>query len=133
MKNTMSDLGLLVLRLAAGGMLLFAHGLDKAMNWSTMSATFPDPLGLFGSQASLALAIFAELVCSALVMMGLVTRLAALPVIATMAVAAFIHHTADPFAKKELALLYLVAFVAIALLGPGKFSVATWLRNRRGK
>ena len=40
-----------------------------------------------------------------------------------MAVAAFVVHGADPLAKKEMALLYMVAFLAIAFIGPGRFSL----------
>lgn len=40
-----------------------------------------------------------------------------------MTVAAFITHGADPFQKKELALMYLVMAIAIALLGPGRWSL----------
>jgi putative oxidoreductase len=42
---------------------------------------------------------------------------------ATMLVAAFIVHLDDPFKRKELALLYLVGFLIIFLMGPGKYSV----------
>lgn len=130
MKDKLLDLGLLILRLGAGGSMLFAHGLQKLLGYSEMSAKFPDPIGL-GSELSLILAIFAEFLCSALVMLGLVTRLAALPVCATMFVAAFLVHADDPFAKKELALLYLVVFVFLALAGGGSFSLDSVIRRRR--
>ncbi len=58
-----------------------------------------------------------------LVIIGFKTRLAAIPVIITMAVAAFIVHAADPLGTKEMAILYLIAFTVIALLGAGKYSV----------
>jgi putative oxidoreductase len=129
-KDKLLDLGLLILRLGAGGFMLFGHGLQKLLSYSEMSAKFPDPIGL-GSELSLILAIFAEFLCSALVMLGLVTRLAALPVCATMFVAAFLVHVDDPFAKKELALLYLVVFVFLALAGGGSFSLDSVIRRRR--
>ena len=83
---------------------------------------FGDPIGI-GEVASKILAVIGEAICPLLIIIGLKTRLAAIPAIITMAVAAFVVHGADPFQKKELALLYLVGFVAIALLGPGKFSI----------
>ena len=49
--------------------------------------------------------------------------MAAILVIIGMAVAAFVVHGSDPFGVKELALLYLVGFTAIALMGAGKISV----------
>jgi putative oxidoreductase len=40
-----------------------------------------------------------------------------------MLVAAFIVHLDDPFKRKELALLYLVGFLVVLLMGPGKYSL----------
>ena len=40
-----------------------------------------------------------------------------------MLVAAFIVHGADPFAKKEKALLYAICFLVIAITGAGKYSI----------
>jgi putative oxidoreductase len=40
-----------------------------------------------------------------------------------MLVAAFIVHLDDPFKRKELALLYLVGFLIVLLMGPGKYSL----------
>ena len=62
-------------------------------------------------------------------MIGLKTRLASVPLIVTMIVAAFIVHAGDPFAKKELALVYLVGFLAIFFTGPGEYSVDARLRG----
>ena len=115
------DVGLLVLRVGVGALMLFGHGLGKALRYATLSATFADPLGI-GSIHSLNLAIFAELVCSGMVIIGLATRVAALNVVATMGVAAFVVHRADPWPKPELAIAYLIPFLAIALIGPGRYS-----------
>jgi putative oxidoreductase len=40
-----------------------------------------------------------------------------------MLVAAFIVHLDDPFKRKELALLYLVGFLIVLLMGAGKYSL----------
>ncbi|MFR5955158.1 MAG: DoxX family protein [Odoribacter splanchnicus] len=71
------DGALLFLRLFIGGMML-SHGWAKLASFSTLSATFPDPLGV-GSTLSLLLILFAEVGCSCLLIFGLMTRLAALP------------------------------------------------------
>jgi putative oxidoreductase len=130
-KDKLLDLGLLALRLAAGGFMLFGHGIGKLANYSEMSTKFPDPIGFLGSEMSLVLAIFAELGCSALVMAGLFTRLAALPLCATMFVAGFLVHGGDPWAKKELALVYLAMFLFLALSGGGSFSIDAVIRRKR--
>lgn len=122
------DLGLLIGRVSFAAMMLLAHGLPKLQKYSAISDKFPDPLGV-GSPLSLSLAIFSELFCSALVILGLGTRLAATQLIITMAVAAFLVHSGDPFfaapgqKSKEFALMYLTAFMVIFLAGPGRYSI----------
>ena len=123
------NLGLLILRLSAGGFML-THGYPKLQRLLSGELRFSDPLGL-GPEVSLVLAIFAEFLCSILVVLGLGTRLATLPLIVTMSVAAFISHGSDPFARKELALMYLVSFVVLLLNGGGKYSVDHFLQNKR--
>src|SRR6056297_84350 len=65
-----SSVGLLILRLFTGGCMLIAHGWGKLTSFGELSSKFPDPIGL-GSAPSLALAIFAEVVCAIAVMLGL--------------------------------------------------------------
>jgi putative oxidoreductase len=122
------DVALLILRITAGG-LMGTHGYGKVQMVLDGSTQFADPIGL-GMTTSLALAAFAEFFCSLAVAIGLFTRLATIPLIITMAVAAFIVHGADPLAKKELALLFLAAYTAIGLAGPGRFSVDRLLLPR---
>lgn len=108
------------------GALLFAHGIQKWENFSTLSGVFPDPVGV-GSTVSLSLAFFAEVVCSLGFMFGAFYRLAMLPMIFTMLMALFVVHASDPFAVKELALVYLVVFVLMYFAGPGKYSFDYWI------
>jgi putative oxidoreductase len=112
---------LLLLRLASGGFML-THGVPKLQRILSGEMKFGDPLGL-GPEISLIMVVFAEFVCAILIMLGLGTRLASIPLIVTMAVAAFIAHGDDPFQRKELALFYLVVYVVLLLAGSGKYSV----------
>lgn len=130
-KDTLEDVGRLLLRLAFGGMML-THGLPKLLGFADKMDSFPDPIGL-GSPVALTLAVFAEVGCAALVMAGAFTRLAVIPLVSTMAVAALIVHADDPFGRKELALAYLAAFLVIGLLGAGRFSVDAKLPARFAK
>lgn len=107
------------------GLLFMTHGLQKWSNWSELSSTFPDPLGI-GSSLSLGLAIFGELACSVAIIFGVLTRLALIPMIFTMIIAFFIIHANDPLAVKELALVYMAIFTLLFIAGPGKFSI-DWL------
>jgi len=113
---------LFLLRLTAGLAMLLFHGLPKLHKALEGNLQFADPLGL-GSGATLYLVIFAEVICCCLLIVGLFTRLALLPLIIDMAVAFFIVHRGDEFAAKEPALLYFGMFVTLFLTGPGKFSL----------
>lgn len=104
------------------------HGWPKLSAFAEKKGVFPDPLGI-GSELSLSLACVGEFVAPLLLILGLGTRLASLPAAFTMAVAAFLVHGGDPLAKKEMAIIYLVAFVAIGLIGPGRYSLDRRLRG----
>lgn len=119
-QNSMSIVSL-ILRLVAGGAML-SHGIPKLMAFSELSQSFPDPLGI-GSLISLLMALGAEVGCSLLLILGLFTRLALFPLFFTMMMAFFIIHGNDPFAVKELALMYMTIYVAIFAIGAGRYSI----------
>ena len=123
------DWGLLVLRLGAAGLLFYGHGLPKLLHFGERAGKFSDPIGV-GSAASLSLVVFAEVLCSVLVALGLATRLAAIPIVTFFAIAVFIHHAADPWPKKELALIFALPFVTLLFTGPGLFSLDQWRKPR---
>lgn len=116
------NFGLPLLRFGMGFMMLYGHGLEKLSTFSEKALMFPSVFGL-SPKISLGLAVFTEFFCALFVILGLFTRVSAALVAATMAVAAFMIHAADPLAVKEKALLYLIGFLAIALMGPGSCSV----------
>lgn len=116
-----TDIALLVLRLGAAGLTL-THGWPKLIHFTDRMNSFADPFGL-GSPASLALAVFAEFVCSVLLIIGYYTRFAVIPLIITMATIVFIVHWPDPFGKKELPLLFLTCYLCLFFAGPGKYSL----------
>ena len=114
------NIGLAFLRVTLCLTMLLSHGIPKLGGFPGLQ--FPDPLGV-GSQLSWGLAVFAEVICSILLLLGLWTRMVLMPLIITMVVAVFIFHSGDPFAKKELGLLYLIGYITLFLSGPGKYSV----------
>ena len=103
------------------GVLFFVHGLDKMMNFSELSLTYPDVLG-FGSYTTLMVAIFTEFCCSLFLIAGLLVRIMVIPMIVAMAVAFFDIHDAI-LSQGELSLIYLVVFIILYFVGPGKFSL----------
>jgi putative oxidoreductase len=126
LKSILPDLSKLFLRIAAGLMLL--HGSQKIMNYSEWAPQFGDPIGL-GPELSLSLCIFAEFFCTIFLMLGLFTRTAIIPLIFNMCVIVFLVHAQDPLKDKELAVIFLLLYLAIYTSGPGKFSLDRFRRN----
>ena len=117
----MKDLGLLFLRISSS-ILMLTHGLPKLQKLIGGDFEFGDPIGI-GGTPSLFLAVIGEFLCPILIIVGFKTRWATVPTIITMLVAALIVHASDPFNVKEKAFLFLVAFISILILGPGKYSL----------
>ena len=112
---------LLLFRLTVG-LLMMHHGYEKLINFGAQHAKFMSFLGM-GSTFSYAMVIFAEFFCALFIVIGLFTRLSAIPLIITMAVALFKTHNGDVFGEGEHATLFLVSYVVLLLIGPGKISV----------
>ncbi len=115
------SLMLLCLRVLFGGLMMW-HGILKIENFVSLVDNFPNPIGL-GSRFSLYLAIFAEVICSAAVIVGAFYRLALIPLICTMGVAMIMVHNGQSFAAKELALIFLVMYILLFLMGAGRYSL----------
>lgn len=131
-----ASIGLLLLRVGFGGLMMINHGWGKFMSYSESAAHFPDPLGV-SSPVSLALVVFAETFASLFVIFGAATRLATIPLIINMGVAAFVIHGGDPLHVRESALLYLVPFVTLLFTGGGRISIdalaLSFARKRAGR
>ncbi|MBL7923778.1 MAG: DoxX family protein [Bacteroidia bacterium] len=116
------DSGLALLRIGFS-LAMLSHGYGKLLKLiEGGEIQFMDFMGI-GTTLSLALAVIGEFAAPVFVALGLYTRWAALPTAFTMAVAFFYVHASDAFADKEMPFLFLLAFLAIALLGPGKYSL----------
>lgn len=115
------DAMLLILRLLFGGLMMW-HGVSKIDNFAVLVENFPNPIGL-GSRMSLYLAIFAEVICSAAVIVGAFYRLALIPLVFTMCVAMIVVHNGQSFAAKELAMIFLVIYVLLFIMGAGRYSL----------
>ena len=147
------DAGLLVLRLSGLGLAL-AHGWAKVVSLSAGGGEarfvggvealgFPLPY-LFAWAAALA-----EFAGGILIALGLFTRIAAASAAISMFVASFMRHrfaqqllvwagvldvpeeTVAAWGNPELAAVYLAIFLALFLMGGGKFSLERLIRKRR--
>lgn len=141
------SLGLLILRLGTAGYMA-THGWGKLqMVLAGQHGMFGDPIGI-GPKLSLFLVMFAEFICALLVLIGAATRLAAIPVVITMLVAAFVAHGSDPWtmgkaaelffsgaskswASKQPALMFGTTFLALIFTGAGQYSVDGLVAKRR--
>lgn len=110
--------GLLCMRSAAAVLLMTVHGMPKLLHWSTELQRIEDPFGL-GATFSLAFAVFAEVLCPLLLILGVYARLACLPVLAVLAVALLVVHSGWTIEEGQFAWLLTILFGGLALTGPG--------------
>ncbi len=127
--DTRLGLGLLFLRFFGAFALLRTHGWPKLMDLEGTMAHIPDPMGL-GQTFSAYYAIFANVCCAILVMLGLFTRWAALAIISITLSGLFIVHAADPAKVQDTPLIYSIVFITLILLGSGKYSLDAQLERR---
>ena len=112
---------MLVLRLGLG-VLMLMHGYDKLVHFAKYQNEFMNFLGI-GKTMSLALVVFAEFFCSVFLILGLFTRLATIPLIIVASVIVFKVFHGDVFGDGEQGALYLIGYIVLLLLGPGRASM----------
>lgn len=119
--NAGFNFGMLVLRVVLG-ILLASHGYIKLIAFSTLRYKFMSFLHM-GPTVSLCLVIFAELICSIFLILGLFTRFAVIPIIIAMSVVVFVATHGEILGQGERGMIYLAASIAILFCGPGRISV----------
>ncbi len=120
--STSHSLAMLILRAGLGCIIVIGHGWMKIANFSEMHEHFVNFLSM-GPDFSLVLSIFAEFVCGILIILGLFTRLAVIPLIINMLTAITLVHHWQIMAQAQLPFVLLAGFLAILLLGPGMISL----------
>jgi putative oxidoreductase len=122
----------LLLRITVG-ITFVLTGWGKVQNIGKVIAFFQE-LGIPAAEIQAPFVAYTELVCGVLILVGLATRLAAVPLAGTMIVAlitakrADIHGIGDLVGQTEF--VYLVVFVVIAVLGPGAVSIDKLLSGK---
>lgn len=113
---------MLLLRVSFGMILMVKAGFSKVMDFSHLQHTFYNFMGL-GAKVSLILVLFGEIFCSLLIVLGLFTRYACIPIIFIMLVIIYGSDAGKDLLESDRALLYLIGFTTVLLVGPGKVSV----------
>jgi putative oxidoreductase len=116
------DVGLLYLRITASLLVLAVHGLPKVLQYASQAAAIEDPFHL-GKTLSISFAIFAEVICPPLMILGIGTRLAAIPILVVTAIALVFVHREWTLAEGQFAWMLLIIFGTIAIAGPGRYRV----------
>jgi putative oxidoreductase len=112
---------MLVVRLVFG-VLMMSYGYAKLTHFNATAANMPEFLGL-SQKITTALVVFAEFFCALFVIIGLFTRFACIPLIICMSYAFFVTMHANFFGDGATPVLFLAAFFALLLVGPGRASV----------
>lgn len=121
------DIGLLILRLAIGGLMIF-HGIGKISGGVEMIKPGVADLGL---PDFLVYGLYiAEVVAPVMIIFGVWSRLAALTIVFDMIMAVLIVHKNEIFVVKqggawaiELVVFYFLASLALFFTGAGKYRV----------
>ncbi len=122
-KDSVKSIGLFLLR-AVAGIGIATHGFEKLFGGDMAGfARGVSGMGFVSPVFFAWAAALSEFVGGILMALGLKTRYAAGFVFVTMTVAVFVHHGHDAFHVRELALLYWAVAAAVALIGPGRFSL----------
>ncbi|TDW47784.1 putative oxidoreductase [Flavobacterium sp. 270] len=125
----LNDVALFFFRIAVSIELIYAHGLKKIGIGTALAEVVPNPLGLpealnqvFATAANLVMPIF--------IILGLMTRLATLPILAVTLTGYFVLHFNDPILVKDVPFMYSLCFLLICFTGAGKYSVDHYIISR---
>ena len=154
MSEKSRNLGLLLLRLC-GVLMLGLHGWSKLATFASGGGQgFVSAVANLGFPLPVVFAwgaVLAESVGALLIAVGLFTRTSAAMLAITMGVAGFLQHRAlqqllsglglrevDPETLKgwgnpELAVVYTIVFLVVALLGPGSMALDRFVGKKKGR
>ncbi|EAS43359.1 DoxX family protein [Photobacterium profundum] len=128
--HRVEDILLLILRIAVGSAML-THGITKILNFNEMAPGFMDPLGV-GSEVSFLLVIFAEVIGSIGLILGVVTRVCAATLMFNMLMAVYLVGMVQGWSGIELAFLYSMIYLTLLILGGGRIALEQrWLTKQQ--
>lgn len=119
--DRLMDFGLLFLRVSGAVFLLCVHGLPKLLDFNAQLKLIEDPFHM-GATLTLCMAIFAEVLCPLLIIAGVLTRLACLPILFLLLVALVIVHPEWTIDQAQFGWLLTIIFTSVLITGPGRFA-----------
>lgn len=119
--NNLYNAAILVFRVAISLELIIVHGLKKIGAGGNELEIVPNPFGLDPSLNQF-LAASSDLVFPLLIILGVGTRLATIPILVVTLTGYFIMHAGESLAEKDISFIYSMSFFLIAIIGAGKFS-----------
>lgn len=127
-----ADAGLAVLRVVAFLLLIVLHGIGKVPPSEGFVGMvgglgFPAP-GLFAWLAALA-----ETVGAGLLVIGLLSRPAAMVLVGHFLFVILLAHAGDPLGDRELPIFFGATALLFLLAGPGRYSVDALIGGARGR
>lgn len=127
--SNLNNFALLFFRIAVSAELIAAHGLKKIGVGIACAEIVPNPLGLpeFFNQA---FATGANLIMPLFIIMGFMTRIASLPILAVTLTGFFVLHFHDPILIRDVPFVYSVCFLLLFCIGPGSYSLDNYLTSK---
>ena len=121
LQQKLTNIGLLIFRIGIS-IGMFTHGIPKLTGFAERAPQFINPFGI-GSEATLALAAFTEIIASITLIIGLFSRLSSLALFFSMGIAVY-------YFGHELAMIYMLGYAALMLTGAGKYSADRMLSDK---
>jgi putative oxidoreductase len=121
--------GMFCFRVLVSIELIVVHGLKKIGVGVQEAEHIPNPLHLpetFNNSFAIAANLFFPL----MVIAGFCTRLATLPTLAVTLTGYFVVHGHDTLLERDIPFMYSLAFLLIAVLGAGKYSIDNYLYKK---
>ncbi|MEO6549532.1 MAG: DoxX family protein [Ferruginibacter sp.] len=123
------NISMLVFRIIISLELMVVHGLKKVGVGVASAEHVPNPLNL-PDALNQAFATSANLFFPVLVILGFLTRLSVLPILAVTLTGYFILHWNDALLVKDTPFMYSAVYLLILVLGPGKYSLDYFINKK---
>lgn len=129
LKNPLYNFAILLFRIGIAAQLIIVHGLKKIGIGVTSAEVIPNPLN-FPETLNNIIAITANTYLPFFVIIGLCTRLAAIPALCVTMTGYFIVHANDPLSVSDIPYMYSISLLFIVITGGGKFSLDHYISER---